>query len=563
MRVTLGKKITGGFLLVALLLAIVGGISYVQQLKTQAAYSDLLNRQSTALFYTKDAGSQINLQNASLSGYLLTIDKGQLDTLQKTMPQTVDTIKQLESLIINPEQKANVNKLSELNKQFREITYQVVQLVQAKKLDQAIALNNDQVSPLGIQIQDLANKIVAKQTELIKEADQSVKSEIRFMTTLVVLLSAGAVVLAIIIGMGISRIISSPMVRLSAAAKQIASGDLTGTAIHLKRRDEIGELADSFQQMKENLRTLLVQIHASSEQVAASAEQLFAGTEQVSQATNHVAATIQGIAAGSNAAAHAVKESTIGMDEVARGFQYIAKSTAIVSETSLESKTVAEQGNAAIQQAINQMNTIQESVQSSSELAKSLGERSTEIGKFIDVITDISAQTNLLALNAAIEAARAGEHGRGFAVVADEVRKLAEESRNSAEQIVQLVNGIQQDTARIIGGMEAGTQEVESGVEMIHHAGEAFKRIMQSVQTVTSQAQEVLASTEQIAASADQVSASMDEMSTIADKNASESDSIASVTEEQLASMEEIATSASALTDLAEEMQQQVKKFIL
>ncbi|MNJ56966.1 Methyl-accepting chemotaxis protein McpA [compost metagenome] len=207
------------------------------------------------------------------------------------------------------------------------------------------------------------------------------------------------------------------------------------------------------------------------------------------------------------------------------------------------------------------MNSVQESITSLSELMAGLGERSAQIGTITEVINGIAGQTNLLALNAAIEAARAGEHGRGFAVVADEVRKLAEESSASAQQITGLVQLIQQDTRHAVEAVKANGVETQSGMEIVTNAGYVFKEILNAVNKVAGEIQEVSAGAEQIAASSDEVVKFMEQISTISEAASGGTHNVSAATEEQLASMEEIASSAASLSKMAEQLQEQVNKF--
>ncbi len=243
------------------------------------------------------------------------------------------------------------------------------------------------------------------------------------------------------------------------------------------------------------------------------------------------------------------------------GIHRIVESAQVVSDSSTNTADEAALGNESIQKAVRQMKAIGSSVETSATMVTQLSERSREIEKIIEVITGIASQTNLLALNAAIEAARAGEHGKGFAVVADEVRKLAELSRVSADQITTLIHEIQHDTEQVVSSMRVGTEEVKAGVAVVQEAGEAFHKISQAIKEVSGQIQEVSSATEQMSASVEEITASVEGMSQFAKASSANSQQVAQVSEEQLAAMEEITASVHSLADMAEELERLVHRF--
>ena len=276
-------------------------------------------------------------------------------------------------------------------------------------------------------------------------------------------------VIAITCSIMFTRGIVRPILTINGQLNEIAEGegDLT-KELSVKSQDEIGDLASSFNKMLSNLRSMIQQISFTSEQVAASSEELTASTEQTMQATNQIATSIQEVAIGAETLGKGTNQSSRAMQEMTMDIQQVSERTATVSEAAMETSKEANLGNESLQKVITQMNNINVSVDDTASVIKQLEEHTGEIGKITEVITGIADQTNLLALNAAIEAARAGEHGKGFAVVADEVRKLAEQSKVSADQIADLINQIQGDTAHAVKVMEKGTQYVEFGMEVVH-----------------------------------------------------------------------------------------------
>ncbi|MFC4767465.1 methyl-accepting chemotaxis protein [Effusibacillus consociatus] len=370
---------------------------------------------------------------------------------------------------------------------------------------------------------------------------------------------AGGFMGAVISAVNYKRFVA-PMRGIISHIESIARGDLR-VRLDLGKVGELKPIASSINQMSDTWEKILKQVGATSYQLGNLSEQLTASAQASTEAGNRIAAAIQEVANGAEIQARGADESVTAMQEMAIGIQRVAESSSTVSETSFEMSHQAEQGNECVQQAVRQINSIYESVNHSAAVVKLLGERSHAIGQIVEVITGIASQTNLLALNAAIEAARAGEQGRGFAVVADEVRKLAEQSEASAGQIAKLIQEIQADTSKAVKAMGEGIQVVEDGMSLFQNAGESFEQIVQSIRRVSDQIQEISAVSQQMSAGAEQVLASVEEMTRIAGNTETNSQSVAALSEEQLASMEQISMSAASLNRSAQHLQQMISQF--
>ncbi|WP_409346305.1 methyl-accepting chemotaxis protein [Paenibacillus sp. MBLB4367] len=355
--------------------------------------------------------------------------------------------------------------------------------------------------------------------------------------------------------------ISRPLKQMARTAEQVAQGDLTAPALQVPNKDEIGWLAESFNQMNANLRQLTKQVSVSSDSVSDASTQLSLSIRETTQATNDISAAIQTIAASVDSQARSVLESSRTMEEMAAGIQRIAVTSATAFDASAHTAQEAEHGNEAIERSSAQMNAVRQTVAELATVIHLLNERSQQIGTIVQTITEISSQTNLLALNASIEAARAGEHGKGFAVVASEVKKLAERSNASANEVNELIAAVQDDIRVAVDAMNKGEREADTGVETIRETGVAFRRILLAARSVTSQVEEASAAAEQMSASSEQVAASLQEMERSASRSADMSQTISASTEEQLASMEEIAASADSLNRMSTELQKTIHKF--
>ncbi|MFZ3591662.1 methyl-accepting chemotaxis protein [Bacillus sp. DJP31] len=313
--------------------------------------------------------------------------------------------------------------------------------------------------------------------------------------------------------------------------------------------------------MVSGLREVIQQVRFTSEQVAASSEELTASAEQTSTATEQISVAIQEVSEGSSQQVSTVRKTSDIVLEISKGMEQVATSIQSVAELTVESNDKSTAGNLVVNRTIEQMNSVQNQVADTSSVINALGVKSNEIGQIVQLITQIANQTNLLALNAAIEAARAGEHGRGFAVVADEVRKLAEQSGLAAGQISGLVGQIQEESLKAVESMELGTSAVVDGIDMVRQTGDAFKDIIKMIEVISSQSQEVSAIVEQVNAGSAGMVQMIEDVANISEQSAGNSQNVAASAEEQLASMEEIATSATSLSEMAEYLQNLVRKF--
>ena len=379
-----------------------------------------------------------------------------------------------------------------------------------------------------------------------------------FQKTLIIIAIAfllGAVVIFFIL-----KSVMKPINELKEKAVTISKGDLTEN-IKIKSNDEIGHLGHAFNNMQESLRELVQKVELNATQVSASAEELTASAQQTTESTEHVSNAIQEVSISSEKQTTGVEQTVKALEEIEKGITLITNSSTKVSDLSRQTMNHAEIGGKVVKNTVNQMNSINESVTESNEMIKSLNEHAKTVSTILNVITAIAEQTTLLSLNAAIEAARAGEHGKGFSVVAEEVRKLAEQSQSSTKDIDHIVQTIQKETEKAVQKMALVTEDVKIGVQVSNEAIEKFQEILKGTKEITPQMEEVSTTTQQIASAIQELNATANELSFIAHENAANSEEVAASTEEQLASMEEISASAQALSTLAVELTQSIAQF--
>ena len=444
---------------------------------------------------------------------------------------------------------------------YRQAREEVIRLAMQNKNAEAYAMFEQRVK----KTLNEANKELVALTEYnAKKADElNTANDVEFAAVkkMIIGIQATALVLLALIGFYISKLIIKPINVMLAFSRELANGDFRKKPRTFISKDEFGQLADALIEVRSTIRALMNQIHVSAEQVAASSEQLTASADQSAQAANQVAITITEVAKGAEEQLASVEETSQVVERMSGDIQQIAANSLQVSRQSLQAADKAKVGNLSVEKAVSQMSQIEQTVTKSADVVAKLGERSREIGQIVDTISGIAAQTNLLALNAAIEAARAGEQGRGFAVVADEVRTLAEQSQEAAKKIAMLINEIQGDTEEAVRAMSDGTKEVKIGAEVVADSGTAFREITELVGQVSNAVGDISKAIEQVATGSERIVRSVETIDELSEKAAGEAQTVSAATEEQSASMEEIASSSQELAKLAMELREAVGKF--
>lgn len=559
-KLSVGQKIIGGFLFVVGLVVLMSLFTYFKIDDINDSYRKLIEKNLTKIDLAQCMATDLANEAVVMRRFNFTGDREDLNVFNEYKKTTDERIVALEGSIQTEKGKNILAKIKKEKLEYEEI---------AEASFKARTLNDMDNVALYMQRAGTAYKACLADTnalvELVKlriQTDQQEQDDaadhIQLILFLVNILVA---VIAIFIGFFVSRKIVLPIKEITITANMLAKGDLTQKDIIVNSTDEIGTVANTFNLMKNQLQQLIRQIGTTTQQVAASSEELTASAEQSAQATQSVAQTVGYVAEGTERQTTAVGKTTTVVKEMLDSIQQVADNANTVSEAADKTTISAQRGRTVVDSARQQMMIIEDAVGDSAKDVGKLGERSKEIGQIVDTISGIAGQTNLLALNAAIEAARAGEQGRGFSVVAEEVRKLAEQSQDAAKQISTLIYEIQLETENAVLAMNKGASEVNSGTVAVESAGEVFEEIVSLVAKVSSQVREISAAIQQVASGSQHISDSVHDIDVICQATSGQAQTVSSATEEQAATMEEIANASHSLAEMAGELQNAVSRF--
>ncbi|WP_185242469.1 methyl-accepting chemotaxis protein [Citrifermentans bremense] len=390
------------------------------------------------------------------------------------------------------------------------------------------------VAPLYKKPADAVTELVTLNEKAAEQTYQRDAALYRSAVVLMLVLAGFATLFMALVGLLIANSISKPLRMVFDTLAEVAAGDLTARS-GIDTRDEMGMLAAEVNVMADKLNETLNRVAQNSLEVAAAANQLHSTSEQIATGAEEVAAQTGTVATAS--------------EEMAATSSEIAQSCHMAAEGGAQATDRAKSGTAVVEQTVLVMNRIAQQVKSSAATVAGLGERSDQIGAIIGTIEDIADQTNLLALNAAIEAARAGEQGRGFAVVADEVRALAERTTRATREIGEMIKSIQTETRDAVGAMEEGVREVENGTREAAKSGDSLQEILQQISEVTMQVNQIATAAEEQTATTGEITNNIMQ--------------ITDVVQDTSRGAHTCATAASHLAGLADDLQRLVGQFRL
>ncbi|WP_342558654.1 methyl-accepting chemotaxis protein [Metasolibacillus sp. FSL K6-0083] len=558
---SIGKKLNLSFFSMVAILLLMAGINFFSVNNIETKTEEALERRVEQIRTVDNLRFNLAMEGVYGRAILLSGDQASFDLFEGYRQDFRGQLEHLESLVKSEDMKAYVNDIKAFNEIFNEGADEMIAAYKSGQLELAKQLVGTKMREANLGILAASDSAVAYQEEQLENIKQETQEAINLTKIVaVVALLISALIFSVLI-IFVRKTITAPLRFIVDKVNIVASGDLTQDDIHMKVKDEVGQLAISFNTMKNNLSNLIKNIQQNSNDLSSSAMELTVSTEEISATSEDVAKRVEHASENATISATSSLESARAMEETAIGVQRIAEATQELNSSAIDASDAANHGGNIINQAKNQMSAIHSTTSIVNELVQKLSQQTVEINNITKVITDITDQTNLLALNAAIEAARAGEHGKGFAVVADEVRKLAEESKNSANSIVHLTTEIQADTLDVERAVTESLASVSDGVRIISEAGDSFTTIVQAVNHMTNQIEDISATSEQLSASSQEVTASVGEIANGAEGISASLEMIAAAMEQQSATMQQVNGVAIALNGNVQHLQVEIQKF--
>lgn len=557
MKVTIKKKMWTGFGSVLILLIIVGLISLYSVNRISGEYKSLIeDRVEPILLLDELTGFQKDMTTVSLALALGdTKVEGLTDQFDKGFQETASKINDME---LASDGQVLLDRIIELENHYASLNKAITR--EAKPSDDAEIAKLDSknvVEELMAAIADMKEYMMDSVEKTTIELEELAKLTLTLILALIVV----AIVVGVIISSVISQGIAKPVSKMTASMKEISEGNLQIDHVMIKNNDEIGILASTFNKMLEDLKGMVTRMRDSSVELATSAEQLSASSEESLASSQMVATAAEQQMMGSEQQLRIVDKNNDSLADMSHIVDRISVSNVEMEHAANTVIELVADGSEVVSKVSDQMSTIDATIKESSDIIKEMEQHSNEIQKVTALITEISEQTNLLALNAAIEAARAGEYGKGFAVVAEEVRKLAEQSKNSASEIESMVGVIQLAAGKAVKSIDIGGEKVKEGLNASNQSRQVFVEIENAVGGVGSKLASVSTAIKEIQTVSEAVTVASKEIQFLAQQTADGANDTSAATEEQLAANQEISSSAQSLANLAEVLQNEVSHF--
>lgn len=559
-------KLLLSFGVVLFLLLVVGAkaVTGIDVIGTGAG--KIQNEKMPAVIMLAKTGSLAAQIEGDITSFVMEIDPSAKDNkeiqLKDRMAEMNKQIRQTAEILSDPHEKELLNQFSE---KWDGYLKHLPELSEISRTNDISAENKllTNLRPDLIMAQGIIDNLIQIQQENTSREGQQTVKQIAATKTLILTLSIAALAIGLFVAFLISGLIARPVKMLAEQVRSIASGDMTVSVLQVRTRDEIGTLVRDFNRMTDNLKTMIGQLLQSSTQVSDTSVELRKSAGQTGEAAKQIAVAIQEVASGSERQSEITSDANMSALEIRRGMDHIAQSVDSVVKNSADASTKAEEGNRILQATAVQMQTINEKASETEEAVHILSGKAKEIHAMLELVTNVSKSINILGLNAGIEATRAGMQGKGFIVIAEEIRKLADQTAKAVHEIKNLVEDIDLYNAKAVNAIEESVGAVKDGLEKVQSASEAFDGISRSIADMSGRTEEVSAVVQQVNAGSHMLASSMTQIMEFSRETAASSEEVTASVQEQTVWMTEVSSAAGKLSDMASALRDSIRKFKL
>lgn len=560
MKLSIGVKIFVSFFIITALIILVSIIGFTGMNSLNGSYREIVNVNLPVETLVKEVRA-INLEQvAAARGYIIYRDEQYPALFRELSKQLEEIFKKIEDNIDTPESKKYLQSLKKADEEYSKGVEVIFAYVKEGDMDKAVAYGQN-IRRQVTEIKDITNTwstyVNNMDDEILKQTDKDMRSR----TLLLIIMIATAIAGAVVVGINLTRIIARPIKGLTQIAGRISEGDITQIIPDIRSRDEIRELGNAFSKMVSNLRSLIVNVNGASQELVASSEELAASSEEVAKVSEQVATAVSELATGASEQAVLSEKGYAQIIETVEGLSQIAEDMSETSKIMAGTKAAVNNGEALVKY---QETKVLENNQTSLEVSEAITElsnKSSEIGQIISVIQGIADQTNLLALNAAIEAARAGEAGKSFSIVADEIRKLAEQSSISVKQIDSIIRQVQSSVNTAVSKMDKSKAAVAEQTVALENTVSAFTDISREVDNINGKIILVAEASEALSKKAVLAGDNMTGIASVTQQTAASTQEVAASAQEQSSSVHQITDAAEGLSQLAVHLQECISRF--
>lgn len=483
--------------------------------------------------------------------------KGQQEKAQKDFDAAIASYKEA----MKGSDLANIPEIDSQWQKYQGVMNKVMSLSAAGNSEEAMTVYEKDGSPATVALRDALHGQQAKINEAAAASNETSSSANSTAAMTILVVTIVALLIQVVFSQVIARSVASALVVMEAVCEKLRDGDFRASGVRIEREDEFGHLARTLMEMQDKMASYMKGIYKTVQSINDASSNLKEASLQSAQAAVQSAEAVGESANLVMDQEQALTESQQLLVKVNDSIQEMRSHASEVSQNSQQAAKEAERGHDVLSKSVAEIRGVEKTVSDTAEIVGKLGSRSEEIGAIVDTISNIASQTNLLALNAAIEAARAGEQGRGFSVVAEEVRKLAEQSEEAAEKISQLIMTMQKDTEAAVKSMNQGCEAVVAGAQSVEDLQRVFDQIRDLVENGAEKTVLMDKAIGIVNEDARNISQSVEDITSKGQVVSQHMESVSAATEEQSASSEEIASASETLSNMAHEQQQALKQF--